>query len=145
MDDTLLHETMNMFVAPPLIVFVAFDAETSDHRIRSYISADSYVFEPSSSQPGLMISEKAERETLTVDRRSGKMTLNGGCHNAIHAPGERTELISLVIASQLSVPARNNSPPLGREKVITCYGIIGIVSLATSRFPLQSLPQQCRI
>jgi hypothetical protein len=80
-----------------------------------------------------MISEKAERETLTVDRRSGKMTLNGGCHNAIHAPGERPELISLVIASQLSVPARNNSPPLGREKVITCYGIIGIVSLATSK------------
>lgn len=101
-----------------------------------YVSADSYVFEPSSgSQPGLMISEKAERETLTIDRRSGKMTLNGEDLNQYFRPP-----IRLSRRQQRSDPkagsiesARNNTAPLGREKVITCYGIVGIVSLATSK------------
>lgn len=30
--------------------------------------------------------------------------------------------------------APNSGAPIGREKVITCFGIVGIVSLATSKY-----------
>lgn len=67
------------------------------------------------------VDEKIQRETLTVDRRTGKMTLN----------------------------AINNGPPLGgsRERVITCFGIIGFISLATTDYLLviTSRTPSCRL
>lgn len=80
-----------------------------------YISQDTYVFEPATfpttrfgadgSLGSASLDEKVVRETLTVDRRTGKMTLN----------------------------ALNSGPPLGgSERVITCFGIVGFITLATS-------------
>ena len=70
-----------------------------------------------------MVDEKEVRETLYVDRRTGRMALNG-------------ELLSLrSMAHALCLEADIAEPldaPIGREKVITCYGILGILSLATS-------------
>lgn len=90
----------------------------------SYISADTYVFEPASAQPGGMLGDKVERETLTVDRKTGSMTLNGGLRRLRAAQRHG--------ANASEDTARDARAPLGPEKVITCYGIIGIVTLATS-------------
>ncbi|KAK1923278.1 inositol/phosphatidylinositol phosphatase [Papiliotrema laurentii] len=86
-----LHETLNLYVSPT-----------------------SYVFEPASSSlvgqgadGTTLASEKDIRESLYVDRRTGRMALN-----------------------------EDAGVPYGREKVITCYGIIGVLSLATTDFLL---------
>ncbi|ORX40863.1 putative Inositol/phosphatidylinositol phosphatase [Kockovaella imperatae] len=78
-----------------------------------YISPTAYVFEPSSSLPSLavdgpsLVNEKDTREALHIDRRTGQMSLS-----------------------------TDTSVPFGKDKVITCYGIIGVLSLATTDFLL---------
>lgn len=51
-----LHETLNLYVSPT-----------------------AYVFEPATSNAsgGTLVDEKESRETLYVDRRTGRMALNG--------------------------------------------------------------------
>ncbi|KAK8850705.1 hypothetical protein IAR55_004625 [Kwoniella newhampshirensis] len=97
-----LHETLNLYVSPT-----------------------AYVFEPASTSIGshgldgpTFVNEKDVRESLYVDRRTGRMSLNE--------------------TSQI---------PFGREKVITCYGIIGVLSLATTDFLLiiTSRTPSCRL
>lgn len=45
---------------------------------RSYISDDAYVFEPNAlSAGGLYPGEKDHRETMSINRRTGEITLNG--------------------------------------------------------------------
>ncbi|WWC92502.1 uncharacterized protein L201_007461 [Kwoniella dendrophila CBS 6074] len=97
-----LHETLNLYVSPT-----------------------SYVFEPASSSSvthgfdgPAFINEKDSRESLYVDRRTGRMSLNE--------------------SSQI---------PFGKEKVITCYGIIGTLSLATTDFLIiiTSRTPSCRL
>ncbi|KAK4688764.1 phosphatidylinositol 4-phosphatase, partial [Tremellales sp. Uapishka_1] len=86
-----LHETLNLYVSPTAYVFEPANSSLSGHgQDRSSIA-----------------SEKDVRESLYVDRRSGRMALN-----------ESAQI------------------PLGREKVITCYGIVGVLSLATTDFLL---------
>jgi hypothetical protein len=93
-----LHETLNLYVSPT-----------------------AYIFEPASSSlshsldGASSLNEKDIRESLYVDRRTGRMALNG-----MHVG-----VIELIGAESADIP-------FGREKVITCYGIIGILSLATS-------------
>jgi hypothetical protein len=77
-----------------------------------YVSPSSYVFEPSSSTvPALgadssrLTNEKDVRENLVVDRRTGQ--------------------ISLDVSSAI---------PVGRDKVITAYGILGMITLATTDY-----------
>ncbi|RSH87097.1 hypothetical protein EHS25_003586 [Saitozyma podzolica] len=97
-----LHETLNLYVSPT-----------------------SYVFEPASSSLAThgvdgptLVNEKDVRESLFVDRKTGRMALN-----------ESSEI------------------PFGREKVITCYGILGVLSLATTDFLLiiTSRTPSCRL
>ncbi|GMK56462.1 hypothetical protein CspeluHIS016_0303020 [Cutaneotrichosporon spelunceum] len=77
-----------------------------------YVSPSSYVFEPSSSTvPALgadssrSTNEKDVRESLVVDRRSGQ--------------------ISLQVSAAI---------PVGRDKIITCYGILGMITLSTTDY-----------
>ncbi|BEI82641.1 hypothetical protein CcaverHIS002_0305090 [Cutaneotrichosporon cavernicola] len=77
-----------------------------------YVSPSSYVFEPSSSTlPALgtdssrLTNEKDVRESLVIDRRTGQ--------------------ISLDVSSTI---------PVGRDKVIACYGILGMITLATTDY-----------
>lgn len=79
-----------------------------------YVSPSAYVFEPASSSlavhahdGGSLVSEKDVRETLHVDRKTGQMVLN-----------------------------QSSEIPYAKEKVITCYGIVGLLSLATTDFLL---------
>ncbi|EIW69316.1 hypothetical protein TREMEDRAFT_73814 [Tremella mesenterica DSM 1558] len=97
-----LHETLNLYVSPA-----------------------AYIFEPASglSHPhghdgSSLINEKDVRESLYVDRKTGRMTLN-----------------------------QSADIPFGRDKVITCYGIIGLLSLATTDFLLiiTSRTPSCRL
>ncbi|RXK39388.1 inositol/phosphatidylinositol phosphatase [Tremella mesenterica] len=97
-----LHETLNLYVSPA-----------------------AYIFEPASglSHPhghdgSSLINEKDVRESLHVDRKTGRMTLN-----------------------------QSADIPFGRDKVITCYGIIGLLSLATTDFLLiiTSRTPSCRL
>ncbi|ORY27995.1 inositol/phosphatidylinositol phosphatase [Naematelia encephala] len=85
-----LHETLNLYVSPTAYVFEPASSSLSH-------TADGPSF----------VNEKDVRETLYVDRRTGRMALNEA-----------------------------SGVPLGREKVITCYGIIGVISLATTDFLL---------
>jgi hypothetical protein len=64
------------------------------------------------------VNEKDARETLHIDRRTGQMTLNG----------KLPRLMTRVSADEIAA----GEIPYGKEKVIPCYGIIGILSLATS-------------
>ncbi|KAG7558217.1 hypothetical protein FFLO_02870 [Filobasidium floriforme] len=85
-----------------------------------YISDDAYVFEPNAlSAGGLYPGEKDHRETMSINRRTGEITLN----------------------------APNIGAPIGREKVITCFGIVGIVTLATTDFiiVITSRTPSCRL
>ncbi|WVQ95382.1 hypothetical protein IAU59_002479 [Kwoniella sp. CBS 9459] len=89
-----------------------------------YVSHNAYVFEPASNTSGhgfdgpAFVNEKEVRESLHVDRMTGKMSLNE--------------------TSQI---------PYGKEKVITCYGIVGVLSLATTDFLLiiTSRTPSCRL
>jgi hypothetical protein len=48
-----------------------------------YVSPTAYVFEPATSNVsgGTLVDEKESRETLYVDRRTGRMALNGELQN----------------------------------------------------------------
>ncbi|ODO05787.1 hypothetical protein I350_04848 [Cryptococcus amylolentus CBS 6273] len=91
-----------------------------------YVSPTQYIFEPATtngpSQHGArqpaFLDEKDVRQSLVVDRQTGNMSLNNDTHI-----------------------------PFGREKVITCYGIIGTLSLATTDFLLiiTSRTPSCRL
>jgi hypothetical protein len=70
-----------------------------------YISADAYTFEPASAGPAAFVNEKASRQCLRVDRRTGDMRLESEIEDG-------------------------NG---GGEMVITCYGIVGYITLATSK------------
>ncbi|KAL1412466.1 Phosphoinositide phosphatase sac1 [Vanrija albida] len=75
-----------------------------------YVSPSSYVFEPSSSSaPAVgaerIVNEKDVRESLNIDRKTGALSLS--------------------VSSAI---------PYGKEKVISCYGILGVISLATTDF-----------
>ncbi|KAL7420895.1 Phosphoinositide phosphatase sac1 [Cryptotrichosporon argae] len=103
-----LHETLNLYVSPT-----------------------SYVFEPASSTLAThgidgptLVNEKDVRESLHIDRKTGRMALNGAaqCYWDSHLGNTRT------------LTSESSDIPLGKEKVITCYGIIGILSLATTDF-----------
>ncbi|WVR08761.1 hypothetical protein IAU60_005819 [Kwoniella sp. DSM 27419] len=85
-----LHETLNLYVSPTSYVFEPANSVTSH-------GVDGPTF----------VNEKDVRESLYVDRRTGRMSLNE--------------------TSQI---------PLAKEKVITCYGILGTLSLATTDFLL---------
>lgn len=72
-----------------------------------YISADAYTFVPASpGGPTAFVNEKATRQSLRVDRRSGDMQLESVNADAAEA--------------------------VEGDKVITCYGIVGYITLATS-------------
>ncbi|WRT70889.1 uncharacterized protein IL334_007888 [Kwoniella shivajii] len=103
----------------------AFNTLPLHETLNLYVSPTAYVFEPASSSSGAhgfdgpaFINEKDSRESLYVDRRTGRMSLNE--------------------TSQI---------PFGKEKVITCYGIIGVLSLATTDFLLiiTSRTPSCRL
>lgn len=83
--------------------FPRLSAPTDAHS-RRYISTDAYTFEPASPGPAAFASEKASRQSLRVDRRSGEMRLEEG-GGEVQGEG---------------------------EMVISCYGIVGYITLATS-------------
>ena len=56
---------------------------------------------------------------MYVDRRTGQMSLNGNL-----------DVDRISDAAKLC--AVDTNVPFGKDKVITCYGIIGMLSLATS-------------
>ncbi|WVW80630.1 hypothetical protein I302_102616 [Kwoniella bestiolae CBS 10118] len=97
-----LHETLNLYVSPTAYVFEPASSSSPTHGF------DGPAF----------VNEKDSRESLYVDRRTGRMSLNE--------------------SSQI---------PFGKEKVITCYGIIGTLSLATTDFLLiiTSRTPSCRL
>ncbi|GHJ88314.1 hypothetical protein NliqN6_4716 [Naganishia liquefaciens] len=84
-----------------------------------YISTDAYTFEPASPGPTAFASEKAARQSLRVDRRTGEMRLD-------EAPGG--------VAGE-------------GEMVISCYGIVGYITLATTDFLIiiTSRAASCRL
>lgn len=92
-----------------------------------YVSPAAYVFEPSSSAQSYaadgMAREKDARESLHVDRKTGEITLNG----KLNLPSGCTP----APATHLPVSSKI---PVGREKVITCYGIVGMITLATTEY-----------
>ncbi|WVQ86222.1 hypothetical protein IAT38_008390 [Cryptococcus sp. DSM 104549] len=98
-----LHETLNLYVSPTSYIFEPASTSTAGSH-----GADGPTF----------VSEKDVRESLFVDRKTGRMALNE--------------------TSQI---------PFGKEKVITCYGIVGIISLATTDFLLiiTSRTPSCRL
>nr|ODN99773.1 inositol/phosphatidylinositol phosphatase [Cryptococcus depauperatus CBS 7855] len=98
-----LHETLNLYVSPTTYIF-----EPASTSLAHFHGGGAPTF----------VSEKNVRESLVVDRQSGKMSLNTASHI-----------------------------PFGKEKVITCYGIIGLLSLATTDFLLiiTSRTPSCRL
>ncbi|WWC72748.1 uncharacterized protein I206_106712 [Kwoniella pini CBS 10737] len=97
-----LHETLNLYVSPTAYVFEPASTSSATHGF------DGPAF----------VNEKDSRESLYVDRRTGRMSLN-----------------------------ESSQVPFGKEKVITCYGIIGTLSLATTDFLLiiTSRTPSCRL
>lgn len=104
---------------------MAFNALPLHETLNLYVSPTAYIFEPASSSAGhvgidgtIFVDEKNVRESMVVDRQTGQISLSTASHI-----------------------------PFGKEKVITCYGIIGILSLATTDFLLivTSRSPSCRL
>ena len=95
------------------------------------------------------VTEKDVRESLFIDRRTGRMALNGQLVSerileALYSQdvAVAAELVPTGVSylwqvrADYDTIAESSDIPFGREKVITCYGIIGVLSLATSEYQL---------
>ncbi|KAJ9124201.1 hypothetical protein QFC22_000998 [Naganishia vaughanmartiniae] len=89
-----------------------------------YISADAYIFEPANTVPfsAAYPNEKATEQVLRVDRRTGDMHLQSA-----HESSETGHIEG--------------------DMVITCYGIVGYITLATTEFLIiiTSRTASCRL
>lgn len=65
-----------------------------------------------------VVNEKDVRESLHVDRKTGALSLSGEYLELHGVPAD--------------IPV-SSAIPYGKEKVISCYGILGVISLATSK------------
>ncbi|CAD6579043.1 MAG: hypothetical protein TREMPRED_002343 [Tremellales sp. Tagirdzhanova-0007] len=90
-----LHETLNLYVSPTAYIFEPASSAIPSHSLDN----------KSQTYP----SEKHARESLYVDRRTGRMGLN-----------------------------ESSDIPFSQEQVVTCYGIIGVLSLATTKAVLMT-------
>lgn len=92
------------------------------HLVNRYISADAYIFEPANAVPFSTAypNEKAVEQVLRVDRRTGDMHLESA-----HGTSETGHIEG--------------------DMVITCYGIVGYITLATSEYAICDTIRQIRL
>lgn len=94
------------------------------------------MFEPVA---GPALNEKghsAEKETLVVDRVTGHIALNRESTSELAGLDDTdasSPLAHLPFINSTSASAPNRHSPVAHEEVVTVFGIVGIISLVTSK------------